>query len=91
VFIDIGNDTIIRTREVIIILDYELITASSFMERSLKRSEKNKEVIQIDEQVKSVVYMDDNIYLSPLSVSILKKRSNFASIINRLEDYTEKD
>lgn len=90
-FIDIGNDTIIRTKEVVLIVDYEIITSSSFMERSLKRSKKNKKVIQIDSTVKSVVYLDDKIYLSPLSVSILNKRSSLAAIINRVEDHTDKD
>ena len=89
-FIHIGDDNVIRSEEVISIIDYSLISSSSINEEMLFNQRKNKMVKDPSEEApKSVVITKDYIYFSPLSVLTLKKRASMISTISKLEDYSE--
>lgn len=90
-FIHIGNDNVIRSREIVLILDYEVITSSTFMEEMMEKNRQLKKVKQLSPDVKSAIFTEDHIYLSPLTVSTLKKRSSISAMISKLKKYTEVD
>lgn len=78
-FIHIGGDTVVRTKDVIAILDVNNKKTKSKKEYNfLDRVENGKEVVKINNvDVKSLVITNDKIYYSPISSLTLKKRSNF--------------
>ncbi|SDK23257.1 extracellular matrix regulator RemB [Sediminibacillus albus] len=89
-FIHIGDDNVIRSEEVIAIIDHQLISSSTINEQMLFNQRKNKKVLDpSDEGTKSIVITRDYIYYSPLSVLTLKKRASMISTISKLEDYSE--
>ncbi|MBM7693581.1 hypothetical protein JOC77_003021 [Peribacillus deserti] len=73
-YLHIGEDILVKTNDIIVILDRQVFKNSDiFMEFMEKR--KNTAVYLAKGEVKSIVVTESNIYLSPLSSSILKKRS----------------
>lgn len=88
-FIHIGNDNVIRSQDVIAIIDYNLITSSTIMEEMVKESKRKKEVIGPTVDAKSVMITNEAIYYSTLSVSTLKKRASMISTISKLDDFSD--
>lgn len=88
-FIHIGNDNVIQSKDVISIIDRNVISSSSIMEEMIKRANKNKSIVTPTEEAKSVVITKDLIYFSSLSVATLKKRASMISTISKLDDYTD--
>ncbi|MFG6118654.1 MULTISPECIES: extracellular matrix regulator RemB [Thalassobacillus] len=89
-FIHIGDDQVIRSKDVVAIIDHNLISSSSIIEEMIynQRKEKNVEEMQTQE-AKAIVITEDRIYFSPLSVMTLKKRANMMATLNKLEDFSE--
>ncbi len=81
-FIHLGGDTVIRSKDIITILDRQAketeITAEflHFFEQANKVEEIAKDM------TKSIVITTDIIYLSPISSSTLKRRAHFVSDID---------
>ncbi|KHE71714.1 extracellular matrix regulator RemB [Halobacillus sp. BBL2006] len=89
-FIHIGDDHVIQSKDVVSIIDHSLVSSSSIIEEMIFNQRKNKQVVETeDNQAKSIVITDDFIYFSPLSVFTLKKRANMMSTLNKLEDFSE--
>ncbi|MDC3417735.1 extracellular matrix regulator RemB [Aquibacillus salsiterrae] len=89
-FIHIGDDNVIRSEDVISIIDYNLVSSSTINEEMLTNQKANNMLVNpVQEGTKSVVITKDLIYLSPLSVLTLKKRASMISTISKLEDYSE--
>ncbi|WP_077623782.1 extracellular matrix regulator RemB [Sediminibacillus massiliensis] len=89
-FIHIGADNVIRSEDVVAIIDHQLVSSSTINEQMLFNQRKNKKVLDpSDEAVKSLVITKEYIYYSPLSVLTLKKRASMISTISKLEDYSE--
>ncbi|MBT2217222.1 DUF370 domain-containing protein [Virgibacillus dakarensis] len=88
-FIHIGNDTVIQSKDVITIIDRNVITSSSVMEEMMHHAKKEEKVVGDTADTKSVVVTSDYIYFSSLSVSTLKKRASMISTISKLDDYAE--
>ncbi|WP_082231957.1 extracellular matrix regulator RemB [Halobacillus massiliensis] len=89
-FIHIGDDHVIHSKDVVSIIDHTLLSSSSIIEEMIFNQRKNKKVVEAQEhEPKAIVITKDYIYFSPLSVYTLKKRANMISTLNRLEDYTE--
>ncbi|UOQ49568.1 DUF370 domain-containing protein [Gracilibacillus caseinilyticus] len=89
-FIHIGDDHVIQSKDVISIIDYSLVSSSTINEEMLTElRNKNQVVVTDEEQTKAVVITNDHVYYSPLSVLTLKKRASMISTISRLEDYAE--
>ncbi|UOQ44735.1 DUF370 domain-containing protein [Halobacillus salinarum] len=89
-FIHIGDDHVIRSSDVVAIIDHSLVSSSSIIEEMIFNQRKNKQVVEAEENsAKAIVITNDFIYFSPLSVYTLKKRANMMSTLNKLEDFSE--
>ncbi|WP_066195334.1 MULTISPECIES: extracellular matrix regulator RemB [Gracilibacillus] len=89
-FIHIGDDQVIQSKDVIGIIDYNLVSSSTINEEMLEQLKQKKQVVVSDEPLtKAVVITSDKVYYSPLSVLTLRKRTSMISTISRLEDYSE--
>ncbi|QTN01203.1 MULTISPECIES: extracellular matrix regulator RemB [Sediminibacillus] len=89
-FIHIGDDNVIRSEEVVAIIDHQIVASSTINEQMLFNQRKNKNVLDPSEEgTKSIVITTNHIYYSPLSVLTLKKRASMISTISKLEDYSE--
>lgn len=77
-YIHLGDEIVIQTKQVIAILDYQVYTSSPINEEVLKIVQKTDDYIQIgNEHTKSIVVTNDKIYLSPLAPNTLKRRAQF--------------
>jgi len=86
-FIHLGGETVIRSKDVISILNHDMKDSSSITKAFLSFHEKGKNVISISEEVtKSIVVTESKIYYSPISSITLKKR---AQLVSELENYVE--
>ncbi|KZZ85425.1 MULTISPECIES: extracellular matrix/biofilm biosynthesis regulator RemA family protein [Bacillaceae] len=76
-YIHLGDDFVVPSKDVIFIMDYPSSKTSDIVSEFL---EKQKEkVIQLSEgDAKSIVVTEKHIYFSPLSSSTLKKRAHIA-------------
>lgn len=89
-FIHIGDDHVIQSKDVVAIIDHSLVSSSSIIEEMIFNQRKNRQVVETeDNQAKSIVITEDFIYFSPLSVFTLKKRANMKTTLNKLEDFSE--
>lgn len=88
-FIHIGDDNAIQSRDVIAILDFNLISSSTIMEDLMDGSKKEGKVIGPEQDAKSVMITKDHVYYSTLSVTTLKKRASIISTIDKLDDYSD--
>ena len=87
-FIHIGNNNVIQSKDIVSIVDISVISSSSIMEEMMCEGEKQMIVIEPKNKAKSVVITKKNIYYSSLSVPTLKKRSGFTSVIKKLKNYS---
>lgn len=85
-FIHIGNNNAIRSREIVTIIDYEVATSSSIMTEMLQ---KHQSVKGPASNAKSVIITVDQIYYSSLSVATLKKRSSLTLMVKKFDNYSE--
>ncbi|MDR4890504.1 DUF370 domain-containing protein [Bacillus sp. HNG] len=77
-FIHLGDNVMVRSSDVITILDRQLLKSSSIVNEFLD-VQKDRVVELSNGNTKSVVVTVDNVYFSPLSSSTLKKRSQQVS------------
>ncbi len=89
-FIHIGDDHVIQSKEVIAIMDYQLMHSSTINEEMLTGVKEKKQVNAYNQtNTKSIVITNEKVYYSPLSVLTLKKRASMIATISKLEDYSE--
>ncbi|GAE93828.1 OrfX protein [Gracilibacillus boraciitolerans JCM 21714] len=89
-FIHIGDDHVIQSKEVIGIIDYNLVNSSTINEEMLTQLKAKGQVVATDETfAKAVVITTNKVYYSSLSVLTLKKRASMMSTISKLENYSE--
>lgn len=88
-FIDIGNGNVIRSSDIIAIIDYELISSSVILEEMVKREKQEDRLKGPSIQAKSVMITNDYTYYSVLSVATLKKRASIKATMNNLDDYSD--
>lgn len=88
-FIHIGNDNVVQSKEVITIMDRNVVSSSSIMEEMMDNMGKEEKVFGPTENAKSVVITNELIYFSSLSVPTLKKRASMISTISKLEDFSD--
>ncbi|MED1202700.1 extracellular matrix regulator RemB [Heyndrickxia acidicola] len=73
-YIHLGEDVMVRTDEIVAILDKKSIQVSAIMDGFL--NSKDKKIINLAKgDFKSLVITDHRIYLSPLASITLNKRS----------------
>ncbi|WP_117167981.1 extracellular matrix regulator RemB [Paraliobacillus sediminis] len=88
-FIHIGGDNVIRSEDVIAIIDQQFVASSTINAEMIDNQRQAKNVLDLQEETtKAIVITKDYIYYSPLSVLTLKKRASMISTISKLEDYT---
>jgi extracellular matrix regulatory protein B len=77
-FIHLGGDTVVRSKDVIAILDYHMKQSSKITRQFLQEAEQTGRIILLgNEQSKSFVITKDKVYCSPISSLTLKRRANF--------------
>lgn len=73
-YISIGNDIVIKSNELIAILDQHVILESEMMREFLEKAKLDLNEADMNKS-KSIVITSDQIYFSPFSSSTLIKRS----------------
>ncbi|MFS0865523.1 extracellular matrix regulator RemB [Fredinandcohnia sp. 179-A 10B2 NHS] len=87
-FIHLGDNVIVRSSDVITILDRQLLKSSSIVNEFLD-VQKSRVIELANGNTKSVVVTVDKVYFSPLSSSTLKRRAQHVSELEAtLEDGT---
>lgn len=82
-FIHIGGDTVVSTKEVISILDHQTVKSSKINKAFLL--EKRKTVVDHnEEETKSYVITQNAIYCSPISSLTLKRRAQFVDSLDQV-------
>ncbi len=77
-FIHLGGDTLVSTKNIVIIMNLENNAKSNITNEYLKKAEERKLISKLEGNVlKSVVVTEKTIYLSPISSTTLKKRAKF--------------
>ena len=76
-YIHLGDNFVVPSKEVVMILDRQSSLDSSIVTEFLRKQE-DKIVQLTNGEAKSVIVTMNKIYLSPLSSSTLKKRAQFA-------------
>ena len=81
-FIHLGQDTVVRSKDVIGIFDMDNTTVSKNSRDFLAKAEKRGEVINVSSELpKSFIITSENkknrVYISQISSSTLQKRSDF--------------
>ncbi|MGD8190573.1 extracellular matrix regulator RemB [Brevibacillus ginsengisoli] len=83
-FIHIGGDTVVSTKEVITIIDHQSVKASKITRKFIQDELKNKILVEDDmEETKSYVITKDAIYCSPISSLTLKRRAQFMNSLDQ--------
>lgn len=88
-FIHIGNDNVIQSKDVISIIDRNIISSSIIMEEMMNNVKSQERVYGPTDEAKSVVITNEQVYFSTLSVSTLKKRASMISTISKLDDFSD--
>ncbi|RXJ02851.1 DUF370 domain-containing protein [Anaerobacillus alkaliphilus] len=83
-FIHLGGDTVIRSKDVIAILDRQVETSETTGEFLDYNGQQNKVEEIAKDMTKSIVITTDKVYLSPISSSTLKRRALFVSDIDEI-------
>lgn len=84
-FIHLGGDTVIRSKDVIVILDRQAKETSETTEKFLNNCEQSEQAEEISKgMTKSIVITTDKVYLSPISSTTLKRRALFVSDIEEM-------
>lgn len=79
-FLHLGADTVIPLRNVIAIFDLK-IAGSAITEKYIKKMKSLNKTIDIsDNNAKSFIITDQNVYLSAISSQTLKKRAGHITV-----------
>lgn len=77
-FIHLGGDVMVSSKDVIAIFDLRMQEDSDETTKYLKKADENGKIIIIDpDDTKSFVVTNENIYYSPISSLTLKKRAAY--------------
>lgn len=75
-YLHIGEDTVINTKNIIGIFDMDTSTVNKATRDYLSKAEKEKKVIYVNYDLpKSFIVTENNIYVSPLNTNTLLKRT----------------
>ena len=74
-YLHIGEDTLVRDKDIIGIFDMDTSTVNKATRDYLSKAEKDKRIIYVNYELpKSFVVCDDRIYVCPLNTATLLKR-----------------
>ncbi|PLT29496.1 extracellular matrix regulator RemB [Peribacillus deserti] len=74
-YLHIGEDILVKTNDIIVILDRQVLKNSDIFQEFMEKR-KDTALNLTKGEVKSIVVTESKVYLSPFSSSILKKRSS---------------
>ena len=75
-YLHIGEDTIVRDREIIGIFDMDTSTVNKATRDYLKKAEQEKRVVYVNYDLpKCFVVTNKKIYISPINTATLNKRA----------------
>ena len=75
-FLHIGEDTLIRDKDIIGIFDMYTSTVNKATRDYLKKAEQEKRIVYVNYDLpKCFVVTDKNVYISPINTSTLSKRA----------------
>lgn len=89
-YLHLGQDTVVKIREVVGIFDLETSTISKITRDYLAKAEKSGKVINVSmEMPKTFILCKDynnqiQVYISQISSSTLRKRTNYISDISNI-------
>lgn len=77
-YLHLGQDVIVHTREILGIFDLDTASLSKHTRDYLARAEKGRRVVNVSlELPKSFIVTAHKVYISPISAATLLKRSGF--------------
>jgi extracellular matrix regulatory protein B len=82
-FIHIGGDTVVSTKDVISILDHQSVKSSK-VNKAFLQAKRSTVVDQGVEETKSYVITKDAVYCSPISSLTLKRRAQFVDSLDQV-------
>ena len=88
-FIHIGDDHLIRSRNIIAMIEFDVMISSAMMKQMLTVYKENNQLIGSMEDAKSLIITKDKIYFSQLAVLTLKKRSSIVSMLSQTKEYVD--
>lgn len=75
-YLHIGEDTLVRDKDIIGIFDMDKSTVNKATRDYLKKAEKDKRVIYVNYDLpKCFVVTDKNVFVSPINTGTLNKRA----------------
>ncbi|MDQ0415187.1 extracellular matrix regulator RemB [Mesobacillus stamsii] len=78
-YMHVGEEVLVRTKDIIAIIAMESVSFSMFMEEFIAKQD--REIVQLTKgSIKSIIVTDNQIYYSPLASGTLKKRSQKSSV-----------
>ncbi|GEN56402.1 hypothetical protein GCM10012290_02300 [Halolactibacillus alkaliphilus] len=87
-FMHIGNDQVIQTDDIIVMINQQDIEVSSINEEMIDYAEQEDDELSYDEDVvKTIIFTKDGVYYSPLAIQTLKKRTSIKAILSQQESY----
>lgn len=87
-FIHIGDENVIRSKDIVSIIDLNVIDSSPIIEEMIAHHQQSGRLIGSKKDAKSIVITPKDIYYSPLAIPTLKKRDSIISMISGLDDYS---
>ncbi|MBB6445406.1 extracellular matrix regulator RemB [Bacillus benzoevorans] len=78
-YIYLGDETLVDTKDIIAIIDKESIQSSTNMDK-FHHHQAEASFHQKQESIKSIIVTTERIYYSPLATSTLKKRTQKLSV-----------
>jgi extracellular matrix regulatory protein B len=88
-FIHIGNGNVIWSKDVVAIIDHQIISSSVIMGEMIQAWKKEKKIIGPTSNAKSVIITKDEVYYTTVSVSTLKKRTSITQGISNEQDFSD--
>jgi hypothetical protein len=87
-FMHIGNNQVIQTSDIIVMINQQDIEVSSINEEMIDYAEQEDDDLDYDEDVvKTIIFTNDGVYYSPLAIPTLKKRTSIKAILSQQESY----
>lgn len=77
-FLHLGEDIVLRTKEIVAIIDSNIVEESEIIKEFIDVNDKKNNIVHIsDGTVKSIVVTENKVYFSPLTAVTLKRRSQY--------------
>ncbi len=77
-FLHLGEDIVLQTKEIVAIIDSNVVEESEIVKEFIDVNDRKNNIVHIsDGTVKSIVITKKKVYFSPLTAVTLKRRSQY--------------